>query len=144
VIALLFGTLWLSEDIPALLAGTTPPTLVDMGIITNPVHVLDLAFFLPAVLLVATLWLRGEPRAGTLAPAFLVFLLLTGLPILVTPVVQAVRGDPASWGVGVPIGILTLVVAALLGWLLSAVDAMGTGDSAGTRAPAPPRGVRLP
>lgn len=136
VIALLFGMLWLSEDIPALLGGTTPPTLVDMGIITNPVHVLDLAFFLPAVLLIATLWLRGERRAGTFAPSFLAFLLLTGLPILVTPVVQAVRGETASWAVVVPIGTVTIVVAVLLVWLLSAMSRVDDSDPSGVRAAA--------
>lgn len=117
--AALFGLLWLSEDIPALLNGTTPQTLVDLGVITNPVHVLDLAFFLPATLLVAALWLRGEPRAGTVAPAFLVFTVLTGLPILATPIVQAVRGETAEWAVAIPIGIVTVVVLALLAWLLA-------------------------
>ena len=118
VIALLFGALWLSEDVPALLAGTPPASLAEQGVITNPVHVLDLAFFLPATLLVGTAWLRGSARAGTFAPAFLVFLLLTGLPIIVTPVVQAARGDDAAWGVIVPIGLITAIVLVLLGWLV--------------------------
>jgi hypothetical protein len=118
VIALLFGALWLSEDVPALLAGTPPASLAEQGVVTNPVHVLDLAFFLPATILVGTAWLRGSTRAGTFAPAFLVFLLLTGLPIIVTPVVQAVRGDAAAWGVIVPIGLITAIVLVLLGWLI--------------------------
>ena len=119
VIALLFGALWLSEDVPALLGGTTPQSLVDQGVITNPVHVLDLAFFLPAVLLTGLLWLRGSVRAATVAPSFLVFLLLTGLPIIVTPMMQTVRGETAAWGVIVPIGTVTIVVLAILGWLLA-------------------------
>ena len=118
VIALMFGALWLSEDVPALLNGTTPQSLVDQGVITNPVHVLDLGFFLPAVLVTGVLWLRRNLRAATVAPSFLVFLLLTGLPILVTPIVQSVRGETAAWGVVVPIGTVTIVVVLLLGWLL--------------------------
>jgi len=114
VIAVLFGALWLSEDVPALLAGSTPASLVEQGVITNPVHVLDLAFFLPATVLVAAAWLRGSGRAAAFGPAFLAFLLLTGLPILVTPVVQTARGDTATWAVVVPIGVISLVVLALL------------------------------
>jgi len=132
VIALLFGALWLSEDVPALLAGTPPASLAEQGVITNPVHVLDLAFFLPATLLVGTAWLRGSARAGTFAPAFLAFLLFTGLPIIVTPVVQAVRGDDAAWGVIVPIGIITVIVLGLLGWLISS---MGPGKTTGGAHP---------
>ncbi len=130
VIALLFGALWLSEDVPALLAGTPPASLAEQGVITNPVHVLDLAFFLPATLLVGAAWLRGSARAGTFAPAFLVFLLLTGLPIIVTPAVQAVRGDDAAWGVIVPIGIITAIVVVLLGWLISSMVPEATTEGA--------------
>ena len=105
----------------ALLAGTSLASLAEQGVITNPVHVLALAFFLPATLLVGTAWLRGSTRAGTLAPAFLVFLLLTGLPIILTPVVQAVRGDDAAEGVIVPIGMITAIVLVLLGWLIQSM-----------------------
>jgi hypothetical protein len=130
VVALLFGVLWLSEDVPASLAGTTPESLVDLGVVTNPVHVLDLAFFLPAAVLVGAAWLYGSARAGTLAPAFLAFVLITGLPILVTPVVQAARGETAEWGVVVPIGVITLVVLALLAWLIrSMVPATTTAEA---------------
>ena len=118
VIAFMFAALWLSEDVPALLNGTTPQTLIDQGMITNPVHVLDLGFFLPAVIVIGALWLRGNLRAATVAPSFLVFLFLTGLPILVTPVVQSVRGETAAWGVVVPIGTVTIVVVLLLAGLL--------------------------
>jgi hypothetical protein len=59
------------------------------------------------------------PPAYTLAPAFIVFLILTGIPILLTPVVQAARGETAAWGAAVPIGSLTTVLLGLLAWLLS-------------------------
>jgi hypothetical protein len=137
VIALMFGALWLSEDVPALLNGTTPQSLVDQGVITNPVHVLDLGFFLPAVLVTGALWLRRNPRAATVAPSFLVFLLLTGLPILVTPIVQSVRGETAAWGVVVPIGTVTIVVVLLLAWLLRS---MTIAARAGQEMSVSPRG----
>jgi hypothetical protein len=139
VIALLFGALWLSEDVPALLNGTTPQSLVDQGVITNPVHVLDLAFFLPAVLAIGALWLRRNVRAATVAPSFIVFLILTGVPILVTPIVQAVRGETAAWGVVAPIGAVTVVNLLLLAWLLGSMTGAGLADRATSipsRAPA--------
>src|SRR5664280_1596873 len=83
--AALFVALWLSQDVPALLAGTRPQSLVDMGTPTNPIHVLDLGFFLPAVIATGVLLLRRIPLAYTLAPMMIVFLLLTGVPILITP-----------------------------------------------------------
>jgi hypothetical protein len=121
VTAVLFGLLWLSEDVPALLAGATPQSILDMALPTNPVHILDLAFFLPAVIVTGVLLLKGKPLAYTLAPAFIVFLVLTGIPILLTPVVQTARGETAAWGVVVPIGTLTVALLALLAWLLTTI-----------------------
>ena len=121
VIALLFGLLWLSEDVPALVSGTRPRSVSDMNLPTNPVHVLDLAFFLPAAVATGVQLLRRRPFAHTLAPAFLVFLVLTGVPILLTPVVQAAGGAPAAWSIVGPIGTLTVALSAVLAWLLATV-----------------------
>jgi hypothetical protein len=121
VTAVLFGLLWLSEDVPALLSGSRPPSVIAMALPTNPVHILDLGFFLPAVIATGVMLLRKKPLAYTVAPAFIVFLVLTGIPILLTPVVQAARGETASWGVVVPIGALTVALLGLLAWLLSTI-----------------------
>ena len=117
-----FGFVWLSEVIPALLAGRMPQTATDMALPTNPVHILDLAFFLPAVLATGVMLLKQRPLAYTVAPAMIVFLILTGAPILLTPVVQSVRGQAAAWGVVGPIGTLTAVLLAVLVWLMSSVQ----------------------
>jgi hypothetical protein len=127
VTAAFFAFLWLSEDIPALLQGRTPQTVIDMAVPTNPVHILDLAFFLPAVWVTGTLLLKSKPLAYTVAPAFLVFLVLTGIPILLTPVMQAARDEPAAWGVVLPIGTLTIILLGLLAWLLSTMRVPRTG-----------------
>lgn len=121
VTALLFALLWLSEDIPALLANTRPQSVADMALPTNPVHILDLGFFLPGAIATGVLLLRREPLGYVLAPALLVFLILTGIPILITPVVQSVRGEAAAWGVVAPIGTLTVLLAALLARLLASM-----------------------
>ena len=46
--AVLFALLWLSDIVPALVDGSAPTAATDVNLPTNPVHVLDLAFFLPA------------------------------------------------------------------------------------------------
>jgi hypothetical protein len=123
VTGVLIGLLWLSEDIPALLAGVTPQSLIDEGLPTNPVHVLDYAFFLPAVIATGVLLLKRKPLSYTLAPALLVLLIMTGVPALLTPVVQAARGATPAWAVVVPVGALTAASLGLLAWLLSTVRA---------------------
>jgi hypothetical protein len=122
IAAILFTFLWLSEDLPALLSGIRPQSLADMALPTNPVHILDLAFFLPGILLTGVLLLKGKPLAYTLAPSAIIFLILTGIPILITPVVQSMRGEAAAWSVVGPIGTLTVLSIGLLGWLLSTMQ----------------------
>lgn len=129
VVAILFGLLWLSEDIPALLSGNTPQSVIDMAVPTNPVHILDLGFFLPAVIVTAGMLMKRKPLAYTLAPAFIVFLVLTGIPILITPFVQSARGQTATWGVIVPIGTLTVILLGLLTCLLSTIHSDSTKES---------------
>jgi len=121
VTAVLFGFLWLSEDVPALLSNTKPQSVVDMAIPTNPVHILDLGFFLPAVIITGICLLKKKAWAYSIAPAFIVFLILTGIPILVTPVVQSAIGQSAAWGVFYPIGTLTVILIGLLVWLVSTI-----------------------
>jgi hypothetical protein len=129
VVAILFGLLWLSEDIPALLSGKTPQSVIDMAIPTNPVHILDLGFFLPGVVITGIMLLKQKPLSYTLAPAFIVFLILTGIPILITPIVQSMRGQEAAWGVFVPIGTLTILLIGLLVWLLSTIHSDSTKET---------------
>jgi len=99
-----------------------PQTVTDMALPTNPVHILDLAFFLPAAVATGVMVLKQRPLAYTLAPGMIVFLILTGVPILLTPVVQSVRGQAAVWGVVGPIGTLTAVLLVVLVWLMSSVQ----------------------
>jgi hypothetical protein len=63
--------------------------------------------------------LKKKPLSYAAAPAFIVFLVLTGIPILLTPVVQTARGQADAWGVVVPIGALTVALLELLAWLLA-------------------------
>lgn len=133
VSALLFSLLWFSEDVPALMAGNTPKSLTDVDWLTNPVHVLDLGFFLPAAFLTGALLLKRQPLGYTLALPFMVFLILTSVPILLTPVVQSVRGEVADWGATVPIGAFLMIWLGVSVWLLSTMrpssDTIVSGDN---------------
>lgn len=110
-IGIAFGVLWLSETVPAILTRTTPEALRDVGLVTNPVHVLDLALFLPA-LIIAGRWLaKGRPMGYVLAPALLVATFFLALGIISLMIVSAARGLEAALVVGIVVGILALVEA---------------------------------
>jgi hypothetical protein len=133
VVGLCFAGIWLIEDIPAFLGGDTPQSVVDIAAPTNPVHILDLAFFLPAVFVSGALLLRRRPLGWATAPGLLTFLFLTGVPILVTPPVAQAIGTAPAWGVTVPIGALSAIVVVVLVALLCDV-----------RSPSPARPASAP
>jgi hypothetical protein len=92
VIAILFYALWLMEIVPATLRNETPATIVQAGLSTNPVHIVDLALFLPATFLVGLLALNGKPSARLLIPAFLTFFILMDITIASLAVMMMYRG----------------------------------------------------
>jgi len=118
VVGGVFTLLWLSDVVPAMIDGRIPKGALDLALPSNPVHVLDLAFFLPAVIAIGRLVLLRRPTGLTLAPAAVVFLVLTGLPILVTPFVTAARGGDPAWAVMGPVGLITAVGIGVLVALL--------------------------
>lgn len=120
-VASLFGLVWLSEDVPALLAGSPQQSGIAMNLPTNPVHTLDYAFFLSAAVVCGIRLLKNRSFGYPTTVAFLVFLILTCVPILITPFVQAARGDTAVWTLLIPIGTVAAVVSATLVWLLKSV-----------------------
>jgi hypothetical protein len=119
IVATLFTAVWLRDIIPAIAGGRIPAGAQELGLPASPVHVLDLAFYLPAAFAAGVLLLRNRAFAYVIAPAMLLFLTLTGLPILLTPLVAAGRGDEPGWTVLPPIGAITLTSLALTVRLLS-------------------------
>jgi hypothetical protein len=106
----LFALLWLSEIIPNLLAGAPSTSAAQWNVPTNPVHVLDLAFFLPAVFASGALLIRHHWLGNATAIASLACLGLTTLPILLTPTISYFRGAPVEWWVMAPMGLLAIVL----------------------------------
>lgn len=111
-----FALMWLGEDVPAMLRNAPPQTLVETGLFTNPVHVIDLAFVLPAHVL-GGVWLWRQDRAGeVLAPIVLAFGVLMAASIGGMMLVIAWTG---SAGASLPVAIAMFVIAALAATLLA-------------------------
>lgn len=117
-LAVLFILLWLREIVPDLVAGAPSRSASTWRVPTNPVHVLDLAFFLPAAVTSGILLLRRHRLGYTTAPGQFTWLALTCLPILVTPLVASTRGHQAEWMISGPIGVILLASLIALAGLL--------------------------
>ena len=91
-IGVLFGLLWLSELIPATLSGEVPQSVVDAGLWVNPIHVIDLAVLLPALVIAGWQTLRGMAAGQFLVGPLLVFSVLMGTSIVAAMILMAVEG----------------------------------------------------
>lgn len=96
LVAVLFYLQWLGEDIPALLAGKIPQSVTEAGLLTNPVHVLDLGLYLPAMIITSILLWRRKLLGYLMAIPLLVFSILTGIGILAIFIVMSSRGMATS------------------------------------------------
>jgi len=109
LVALLFSFLWLSEDIPALLTGKIPQSVTESGLLTSPVHVLDLGLYLPAMIITAILLWRRKLLGYLLAIPLLVFNILTGIGIVAAQFAASSKGLAASLGVELFIAVIVVV-----------------------------------
>ncbi len=116
LLALLFYFLWLSEDLPALLTGKIPQSLTENGLLTNPVHVLDVGLLLPAMIITSMLLWRRKLLGYLMAIPLLVFIILTGIAILAINFALSRKGMSASFGVELFITVIILV-SLVLSWL---------------------------
>ena len=107
-VGLAFSFLWLSEDLPAIIHNRVPDTIVDAGLMTNPVHVLDLAILIPGSLVCGLLFGRRHPLGYLFAPSLLAFVAMMSLSIGGIVVYSNYRG--MSSGVVLP-SVFALVAA---------------------------------
>lgn len=96
VIAGVFYLMWLSEAVPASLTGTPPQSVKDDGTPTNVIHVLDMAWLLPALVIAAVSLWRKKPMGYALAAALLANLVFLALAVLAMVVFQARAGEPVA------------------------------------------------
>jgi hypothetical protein len=115
VLAALFYFLWLREVIPALIAREIPQSIQENGTPTNGIHVLDMAWILPAFAITAlSLW-RKHALGYTLAGALLSYCVLLILAILSMVVFMMRGGHP----IAVPqVIIFTILLTISLGMLI--------------------------
>ena len=125
VLGALFYLLWLREDVTALLIGTIPPSVTQTNVPTNPVHVLDIGFYLPAMFITAWLLWRRHLWGYLLAGPLLVFSALMGTAILVIFLVTSSQGALATSGIEAFFAFIVVVSLALGVRFLRAVTPQG-------------------
>lgn len=122
VIAGLFYLMWLSEALPASLTGIPPQSVKDDGTPTNVIHVLDMAWLLPALIITAVSLWRKKPMGYALAAALLANLVFIALAILAMVLFQARGGEPVVIPLVVIFVVLFAVSLGMLIWHLRGLE----------------------
>jgi hypothetical protein len=118
-LSLAFYVLWLSDILPAIKSGKIPEGLVSTGLITNPVHVLDLAIVLPLVFIVGLFVLRQNRFAIRLAPVLIFFFVLMDITIAVLSWLLFQRGLESDYSVAVIMAIHAVLSIGVVSLLIS-------------------------
>lgn len=125
-----FALLWLAEDIPAVFRNTPSQTLVDTGLFTNPVHVIDYAFVLPAHVLAGVLIWRRKRSGDLLAPVVLAFGVLMSASIGGMMIVMHATGAEAAAPVTIAMFVVSAITAGILALVLRAQRMLASRVSA--------------
>ncbi len=108
-ISVIFCSLWLAEVIPATIHNEIPKSISDAGLITNPVHVIDLSLFLPATFIVGVMAIRRNIFATLWSPVLLTFFILMDLTIAALSIIMSLNEVGGSYSVAiVMIGLAAL------------------------------------
>ncbi|MGB7962427.1 MAG: hypothetical protein WCF12_05625 [Propionicimonas sp.] len=118
VIGTAFGLLWLGSIIPSLIVGQEPAELATAGLVANPVHVLDLALVLPAMIITGVEARRGRPEGLLWLVPWLGFSTLMGASVVAAMVLIMARETQGATG---PLVFLLVVVAASVWSLVAAL-----------------------
>ncbi len=125
-----FAGLWLADVVSATWAGRAPSGAAEAGLPVNPVHVLDLAFALPATMATWALVVRRRDPGPIFAVPALTFIAVIGIAIVGMSWQLTARGITAAGGVPLPIAIVAAVAVALTVYALRDI-ARATAISAG-------------
>lgn len=109
-----FALLWLAEIVPALVQGSVPRSVAEAGLLTNPVHVIDLSTVLPAHVAAGVLLLRRHRAGYAAVPVVLAFGVLMALSIAGMMVVMQMRGLEQTFAVAAGMMVLSTLTATTL------------------------------
>jgi hypothetical protein len=126
-VPMLFGLLWLAEIVGAATASGPSEDLTELGLPTNPIWALDLAFALPVIAYAGIRLLRFDARALATALPALTFLVVIGFAVLAVFLFDVAAGATLEPAPVLIVGTIT-VISLALGTLAMSSRARGAGS----------------
>ena len=113
-VALVFYLLWLKSVVPAIIQNEVPKEVSDYNLLVNPVHVIDLVFALPGLLIGSVLIWRRQRVVFIIASLALIFMVLLTLALAAMVLMLVARGISEDNTIALVFGILSISSVALL------------------------------
>ncbi len=114
VVAIMFYLLWLKDILPAVLTNTVPGSVGDTNLLVNPVHVLDISFALPGLMITAILLLKKQKLGFILTPIFLIFVIILAIALTGMMIMLKVKNISDDVSIAVIFIIMAILSTVLL------------------------------
>jgi hypothetical protein len=114
VIAVLFYLIWLSEIIPAIFVNAIPKSIVESGLLINPVHVLDIAICLPALIITGIALIKKKNIGFLLASTMMIFCIFMAIAIAAMVFEMKAKGLIANLSLTIVFGLIALISSIFL------------------------------
>ena len=114
LVAMIFYGLWLTSVLPSVLSGAIPEEIRQNDFMVNPVHVIDMTFALPALVIAGVLLWRKQSLGYLLAAVSLVFIILLTLALAAMMGMLRIREISEDASVVLIFGVICIVSAGLL------------------------------
>lgn len=122
IVAVLFYLIWLKDIVPAILSNTVPQSVSDFNLLVNPVHVIDIAFALPGLLITAILLIKKHHLGYILTPICLVFIFIMAFALAAMVIMMKINGIADDISIAVVFSVLAIISKLLLIRFLKSVN----------------------
>ena len=92
IVASMFYMLWLKDLIPSVINNEVPKSVSDYDLLVNPVHVIDISFALPGLIIASVLLLKKHSLGYILAPVVLVFIIILTIALAAMVIMTRIKG----------------------------------------------------
>ena len=88
---------------------SVPASVSSYNLLVNPVHVMDLSFILPGLIIVSVLLIRKKPPGYIFVPVFLVFIILLSLALAAMTIMLVLRNVSEDFSLAGIFGVLAII-----------------------------------
>ena len=109
IVSALFYLIWLKDIVPAIMSNAIPKSVSDYNLLVNPVHVIDISFALPGLIITAILLLKKESLGYILTPICLVFIFLMAFALAAMVIMMKINGIADDISIAVVFVVLAII-----------------------------------